>query len=195
MASPLRQTRFLLSETDHRRLPACDAEVVFVGRSNVGKSSLINALCDHAQLARVSRTPGRTRGINVFEAKPGRWLIDLPGYGFAVGALREREYWQTMISSYLRDRTTVSAVYLLIDAKIGPTALDVEMATWLARVGREMRFVATKADQVKPSIRNARRREVSFALGVHEDEVAWVSSTKKAGLDPLRAMIAAELGL
>ena len=93
----LHQATYLLTEADPNRLTRAVAEVAFVGRSNVGKSSLLNALCGQKGLARVSQTPGRTRTINVFAVKPERWLVDLPGYGFAVGPDAEKRKWKEMI--------------------------------------------------------------------------------------------------
>jgi GTP-binding protein len=92
MSLTLNKTTYWRSETSADRLPEAMAEVTFVGRSNAGKSSLICALCENSQLARISKRPGRTRAINIFEATRGRWLVDLPGYGFAEGPERERNY-------------------------------------------------------------------------------------------------------
>src|ERR1700759_4769637 len=113
MNSALRNAHFLMAETAHDRLPLSEAEVSFIGRSNVGKSSLICAITQNSKLARVSKTPGLTRGINIFETKPGRWLVDLPGYGYAVGSERQRDYWPEMIGRYLAERAAMKRVYVL----------------------------------------------------------------------------------
>src|SRR5262245_66601207 len=97
MAQPFQTLRFLQSAARASDLPPSRAEVAFVGRSNVGKSSLLNAVTMHRQLAKVSRTPGRTQLINVFDAGEGRWIVDLPGYGFASAPARVRSSWQAMI--------------------------------------------------------------------------------------------------
>jgi ribosome biogenesis GTP-binding protein YsxC/EngB len=119
MKEPLRQTKFLIAETDPMRVYPAQAEVALVGRSNVGKSSTLCALCDNKTLARVSKMPGRTRGINVFEAVKGRWIVDLPGYGFAMGPQKEREYWPKMIGNYLSGRKSMALVLVLVDGELG----------------------------------------------------------------------------
>src|SRR4051794_18353285 len=122
---------YLLTEVDPARVPLCVAEAAFVGRSNVGKSSLLNALCGgRKNLARVSQTPGRTRTINVFAAGD-LWLVDLPGYGYAVGPESERKAWRGMIEGYLTSRVSLRCVYALVDAEVGPTALDLQLLEWM----------------------------------------------------------------
>jgi len=194
MLQLLRDTRFLVSAPDAKQLGASHAEVALVGRSNVGKSSLLNALTS-PQLARVSRTPGRTRLINVFLAGPDRWIVDLPGYGYAAGPRAELDAWQAMVEGYLLGRTTLRMVFVLVDAEVGPTKLDLQMVDWLHHVRLPQRIVATKADQVKPGRQVARRREVAAALGLSPDAVAWVSSKKGKGLSGLRNEMAALLEL
>jgi len=191
----LRHARFLVSAPDARQLGACYAEVALVGRSNVGKSSLLNALTSQPQLARISRTPGRTRLINVFLAGPDRWIVDLPGYGYAAGPRAESDTWQDMIEGYLLGRPTLRVVYVLVDAEVGPTALDLQMLGWLRHVRLPHRIVAAKADQVKPGRQVARRRDVAAALGLDPDAIAWVSSKKGKGLTELRNELAALLEL
>jgi GTP-binding protein len=180
--------KYLKSETDPSRLGACAAEVAFVGRSNVGKSSLLNAVC-RRDLARVSSTPGRTRTINVFAAAADRWLVDLPGYGFAAGPEAEREAWAGMIEGYLSGRPSLRMVFSLIDAKVGPTKLDLRMLDWLEAADLPWCVVATKSDQVKPSRSAAQRRDVAHALGLQPGEVGWVSSLKGDGVRELRGAV------
>lgn len=190
----LDKVRFLLSETDPKKLGPSEAEVAFVGRSNSGKSTMLNALC-RANLARASSTPGRTRTINVFEAAPGRRLVDLPGYGFAAGPEASRAGWGPMIEGYLRGAPALKAVFTLVDADLGPTKLDHEMLRWLQAEGLPWRVVATKADRVKPSRALARRREVAQACGVAFEAMAWVSSKEGTGIVELRLEAARVLGL
>ena len=195
MLHRLQHVRFFVSAPDAKQLGACHAEVALVGRSNVGKSSLLNALTKQHQLARVSRTPGRTRLINVFLTGPDRWIVDLPGYGHAAGPKAESDAWGAMIEGYLLGRPTLRMVFVLVDAEVGPTTLDLQMLNWLRHVHLPHRIVATKADQVKPSRQAARRREVATALGLAPDAVAWVSSKKGKGLTALRNEMAALLEL
>lgn len=192
MGDMLDGIKFLKSETDPSRLGPCAAEVAFVGRSNVGKSSLLNAVC-RRDLARVSNTPGRTRTINVFAAAADRWLVDLPGYGFASGPEAERQTWAGMIEGYLSGRPSLRMVFSLIDAKVGPTKLDLQMLDWLEAANLPWCVVATKADQVKPSRAAVHRREVSHALGLQQDEVGWVSALKGDGVRELRGAVCALL--
>lgn len=184
---------FLLSETDPRKLGSCAAEVTFVGRSNVGKSTLINGVCRKI-LARVSNTPGRTRTINVFQAGGGRWIVDLPGYGFAGGDPNEVETWKAMLEGYLTSRPTMRMIFVLIDAKVGPTKLDLMMLKWLESKDLPWRAVATKADQVKSSRRLAQRKDVAHAVGLQAEDIAWVSSKEGFGMRELRGEVSALLG-
>ncbi|MBS1766981.1 MAG: ribosome biogenesis GTP-binding protein YsxC, partial [Acidobacteria bacterium] len=173
----------------------CHAEVAFVGRSNVGKSSLLNALANHRQLARVSKTPGRTRLINVFQTGPDRWVVDLPGYGFATGPASEKAKWEEMIGGYLTGRPSLRMVFVLVDAEVGPTKLDLQTIGWLQSEDLPVRVVATKSDKVKPSRALAQRRDVAKALNLLPEDIAWVSSDKGLGIQDLRREVAGLLEL
>jgi GTP-binding protein len=193
--------RFLSSAAKASQLPAAEIELAVVGRSNVGKSSLLNALANRKDLARTSKTPGATRLINVFELRasdndpPGRWLVDLPGYGYAKVSENERRRWQTMIEGYLVDRETLAGVLLLVDAEIGPTKADLQTVEWLRHIGRDFRVVATKVDKVGPSRRETRRRDLTTRLELARSDVSWVSAHKGIGLTELRALVAERLTL
>ena len=186
MGEFLRRTEYLLSETDPRRLGPAKAEVAFIGRSNVGKSSFLNALCQRRGLAIVSKTPGRTRAINVFAVDRQRWLVDLPGYGYASGPAASRAGWPAMIEGYLTSRPSLRAIFMLIDCKVGPTALDQQTRLWLKAHDLPYRLIANKLDQVKPSRRLAQQRSIAQALESTVADIAWVSASEGLGMAPLR---------
>ncbi|MCR4294307.1 MAG: ribosome biogenesis GTP-binding protein YihA/YsxC, partial [Elusimicrobia bacterium] len=146
-------------------------------------------------LARTSNTPGRTRTINVYEAAPQRRIVDLPGYGFATGPASSREGWGAMIEGYLMGSKTLAAIFVLVDAKLGPTKLDVEMLNWLQAERLPLRVVATKVDQVKSSRAFVRRREVAQLVGLTPEALAWVSSQEGTGVGELRNEIAKLIGV
>lgn len=184
-ASPL-QLRFVKSATRLDDLPPSPAEIAFAGRSNVGKSSLINALARRKQLARVSNTPGRTQLLNLFELPSGATVVDLPGYGYAKVPGREKAKWQPMIEGYLTGRDSLRLLAVLVDGEIGPTPLDQQMLAWLRDQQIPHLVVATKADKVRPSKREGRRQQVAAACRLDEGDVLWVSSATSAGIDELR---------
>lgn len=183
---------FLLSETDPARLGPSSGEVAFVGRSNAGKSALLNALFLKG-LARVSGAPGCTRTINVYQVAPGRWLVDLPGYGFAAGSAESRAGWGAMIEGYLTGRESLRMVFVLVDARVGPTKLDLLMLRWLQTQGLPWRVVAAKSDQVKGTHLQARKRAVAEAAGVMAESLAWVSALDGRGVRELRREVSALL--
>lgn len=180
-----------LAATDHvAKLPASRAEVAFIGRSNVGKSSLLNAIATKKALAPVSKTPGRTQTLGCFAlGKTGATLVDCPGYGYAKAPKAVREAWLPMISSYLLERQQLVMVMLLVDGEIGPTAHDLHMLGWLRENELPHTVIATKHDKVKPSKRHARERDLAASCKLTPAEVLWVSATKENGLGPLRARI------
>lgn len=188
---------FVRSYVDIDALPFVNAEVALVGRSNVGKSSLLNALAQHKNLAKTSKTPGATRLMNAFELAPensGRWVMDLPGYGFARVSKAEQQKWATMLSAYIEERENLVSVILLIDGAVGPTPLDLQTVEWLHSLDRPITYVATKADKVKSSKSKKRRTELTEKLGVAKADVTWVSAEKGTGIPELRQAIRNLLG-
>ena len=188
MPGPL-QLEFVKSAQKLSELPLSTAEVAFVGRSNVGKSSLINALANRKQLAKVSNTPGRTQLINLFSLRGGGTVVDLPGYGFAKVPERERVKWQPMIEGYLLGRESLRALLLLLDGEIGPTKLDLQMIDWLNANEVPAILVATKLDKVRPSKLAGRKQQLAKACEVAERDVLWVSASKGTGIDQLRSVV------
>lgn len=146
MTSP----KFLLFDPTGEGWPKVDLpQVAFAGRSNVGKSSLLNALVGHSRLARTGKTPGRTRGIAFFEVDGRFAFADLPGYGYAKVSRGEREEWKRLVETYLASCRRLRKVYLLVDLRRGPEEEERMLAAYLAAHGVPYRFVATKADKVK----------------------------------------------
>ena len=184
---------FVQSATRTHQLPDSPAEVAFVGRSNVGKSSLINALANQRQLARVSNTPGRTQLINVFREQGGGTLVDLPGYGFAKVPGRVRKDWPEMIEGYLLDREPLVMVFVLVDGEIGPTPLDVQMLDWLRESAVPHTVVATKTDKIRSSHRQKRRRELAAGCDLEPGDIVWVSAAKGVNIDQLRSLVLGHL--
>jgi GTP-binding protein len=181
--------RFVRSAGSLDQLPPSDAEVAVVGRSNVGKSSLVNALANRKDLAHVSKTPGRTQLINLFSVASGGTLVDLPGYGYAAVPGRVKAAWGRMIEGYLLGRGALTMVMVLVDGEIGPTPLDLQMLGWLRANEVPHTVVATKADKVKAASRPRRRAELAAACGLEPGDVVWVSATKGTNLDLLRDLV------
>lgn len=189
--------RFVSSATRTEQLPDSDVEVAFVGRSNVGKSALINALANQRQLARVSNTPGRTQLINLFELADGAagtaTVVDLPGYGYAKVPQRIRRDWAPMIEGYLLERDPLVMVFVLVDGEIGPTALDAQMLEWLRDNEVPHTVVATKSDKVKSSKKRTRKRDLAAACQLEVGDVMWVSAANNLNIDELRALVLTHL--
>ncbi len=193
MKVKVNEARFLVSAADERHWPAERVpEVAFAGRSNVGKSSLINCLVGGKTLARVSSTPGRTRTVNFLDLYLAKGLplkrlrfVDLPGYGFAKVAQKERRRWGPMVESYLTGREDLALVVLIVDSRRPPTTLDEAMAAWLNEIGRHWVCVATKSDKLPKTKRRAATTRVERALGIPPGQVICFSAEKGAGRDDL----------
>jgi len=164
-----------------------------VGRSNVGKSSLINALANRKDLALVSKSPGRTQLLNLFEVAGGGSLVDLPGYGYAAVPGRVRSTWGRMITGYLLGRDGLVMVMVLVDGEIGPTPLDLRMLDWLRSHELPFAVVATKQDKVRPARRFKRKAELAEGCRLPAGDVLWVSAAKGTGIDAARGRVHAWL--
>ncbi len=161
-------------------------EIAFAGRSNVGKSSLINSLLNRKNLARTSSSPGKTVTINFYIINEMFYLVDLPGYGYAKASLQERAKWGKMIEKYLSTRDVLRAVVLLVDIRHAPTKDDVMMYEWIVANGLKPIIVATKLDKIKRSQKDKNLKIVRETLGAEKDvKIVPYSSETKAGRDEL----------
>jgi GTP-binding protein len=187
------ETVFVKGVVEMAGLPPADRlEVCFAGRSNVGKSSLINALTGRRSLARASNTPGRTQEINFFE-RGDIYLVDLPGYGFAKAPLATVEKWQRLLKSYLSGRQTLRRAFVLIDTRHGIKAVDEEILTLLDGAAVPFQVVMTKADKVSEKAQPEVLAQVRAGLQKHPaayPELVLTSSEKGDGIATLRALIA-----
>lgn len=182
------QARFLISAASLQQLPPdIGAEVAFVGRSNAGKSSALNVLTQQKSLARVSKTPGRTRLINVFTLDANRRLIDLPGYGYAKVALQIKEEWQKLLSSYLKSRSCLKGVVLLMDIRHPLTEFDKNMIEWAIRFKLAVHILLTKADKLSRSQILQTTAQVEKNLANYEGKLSLqvFSALNKTGLSGL----------
>lgn len=172
--------------------PADRMEVCFAGRSNVGKSSLINALTGTRGLARASNTPGRTQEINYFTQGPDHYLVDLPGYGYANAPLPVVEKWQRLLKQYLSGRQTLRRAFVLIDGRHGVKPVDEEIMSLLDSSAVTFQCVLTKMDKVKDKDRDAMLDQVRSKLASHPaayPEMVVTSSEKGDGIATLRSII------
>ena len=175
--APLRilDARYVATATDVAGLPPpAFAEVAFAGRSNVGKSSLVNCLVERRKLVRTSSTPGATRGLSIFRVdlegadavRATVDFVDLPGYGFALRSKKERKSWGPMIEGFLEQRVGLRGVVLLVDARRGLDDDDVQLAEYLAHIGRPLVLVATKIDKLAKSERKPQLERLARSAGV-----------------------------
>ncbi len=167
----LTSAEFVGSATGPRDFPRDrQPEIAFAGRSNVGKSSLLNRLLGRRRLARVSRTPGRTQTINFYWINGAFYFVDLPGYGYAKVAERMRRSWAPMVEGYLRTRAVLRAVVMIVDARHPPSPLDQEMRAWLQAARIPHLVVLTKVDKVKRGARRRAREGSAAVLGMRDPE-------------------------
>jgi len=189
-----RETEFLKGVVAMSGLPPSDRiEVCFAGRSNVGKSSLINALTGRKNLARASNTPGRTQEINFFTAQESHYLVDLPGYGFANAPVAVVEKWQALLKRYLSGRPSLRRAFVLIDHRHGIKKVDQDILKLLDSSAVTFQCVVTKADKVKESDRDPILKQIRTALSKHPaayPEIIVTSSEKGWGIETLRSTIA-----
>ena len=191
-SNPFRAAQFATSAPDSRRLPAdTGAEIAFAGRSNAGKSSALNAICDQAGLARTSKTPGRTQLLNVFALDEARRLIDRPGYGYAKVPTAMREKWRAAIDEYLRERESLCGVVLIMDSRHPLKDFDKQMLGYCREIGLACHVLLTKSDKLS-------RSEATRTLAAVRAECAkqgWTATAQlfsalaKTGLDEARTVL------
>ena len=167
-------------------------EIAFAGRSNVGKSSLVNALTGRKTLARMSHTPGRTQQLNFFNLGDALYIVDMPGYGYAKVSKKQIKEWNFLIRDYLRGRPTLRCVFILVDARHGLKDSDRDIMKMLDEAAVSYRIVLTKADKTKRAARDALLADILAELKKHGaalDQVLFTSAHKETGIEDLRATI------
>ncbi len=185
--------QFVAGTATLERLPVPDLpEVAFAGRSNVGKSSLINALTGRNALARTSNTPGRTQQLNFFNLGRRLMLVDLPGYGYAQAPKDQVAVWNRLVNDYLRGRTVLKRCYVLIDSRHGLKTVDEEVMSMLDKAAVPYQLVLTKADKIKPSALESMRGQVLAGISrrpAAHPEILATSSESGLGIAELRAVL------
>ena len=183
----IKQSEFIISAVKRAQYPTDNRnEIAFVGRSNVGKSSIINALTNRRHLAKVSQTPGKTRLINFFLIYNDFYLVDLPGYGYAKVSKKEKESWGKTIETYLNGREELKRVILLVDSRHKPTADDITMNEWIRHYGYDVVVIATKSDKLSNNELKKSEKIIKEALKLtKEDKLYFFSSVNKKGSEEL----------
>ena len=187
------QAKFFTTVNHLRDLPLHGGrEVAFVGRSNAGKSSAINTLANHTRLAFTSKTPGRTQHINYFELGEGRFLVDLPGYGYAKVPPESKKHWEALLSKYLLTRETLVGLVIIMDARHPFTELDEAMLDWFAPTGKPVHILLTKSDKLSRQQATLTLNRVKSHAAEHFPHCSaqLFSSLKKQGTEEAEAIIA-----
>jgi len=178
----IHSAEFVISNTDFRKCPSSkQPEFAFIGRSNVGKSSLINMLTNHKNLAKTSSTPGKTQTINHFHINESWYLVDLPGYGYATISLKVKEGWSKMIEDYLLNRENLFCTFVLIDSRLKPQKIDMEFITWIGEQGLPIALLFTKSDKLKRGELARSKKNYADALAEVWEELPtfFVTSAEK----------------
>ena len=184
---------FVLGVADLVQLPDSDRpEVAFAGRSNVGKSSLINALTGRKNLARTSNTPGRTQQLNFFDLGGIFYLVDIPGYGYAKVSKAQKNDWNKVLRNYLRGRANLRCVFVLVDGRHGIKENDIEIMKMLDEVAAPYRVILTKTDKVKDEVLRERKEKTEELLKKHPaayPQIMFTSAEKRYGLNELQEQV------
>jgi len=189
----IQYANFVSSHTNISQCPVADKpEFAFIGRSNVGKSTLINMLTGRNKLARVSQTPGKTQLINYFKINETWYLVDLPGYGYAKVSKTSRAKWQKMIRTYLIKRMNLQCTFVLIDSRVPPQKIDIDFINWLGEMLIPFVIVYTKTDKLKPEEIEENIEKIETAIKEHWDALPQrfqTSSINKTGRDEILSFI------
>ncbi|NRT33727.1 GTP-binding protein [Clostridium beijerinckii] len=183
----IKKSDFITSAVKKNQYPIDNrVEVAFVGRSNVGKSSLINSLTNRKKLAKVSQTPGKTRLVNFFLINDDFYLVDLPGYGYAKVSKAEKDSWGKTVEMYLTGREQLQRVVLLVDSRHKPTGDDIMMHEWIKHFGYDVIVVATKSDKLTRNELKKNEKVIKETLKLNpDDKLYFFSSLNKDGKDEL----------
>lgn len=189
----IKTAKFVISNTNYKSCPTPNIpEYAFIGRSNVGKSSLINAFCNNKNLAKTSSKPGKTQLINHFLINESWYLVDLPGYGFAKTSKKKRAEFHNMINNYLLNRSNLMCLFVLIDSRHNPQAIDQEFIEWLATKGIPFTMIFTKADKIgKTTLKeNIRGYRLEMLNRWQELPLMFITSAeKKTGIEEITTYI------
>jgi GTP-binding protein len=190
------QFNFLLSAHTLQQLPQdCGVEVAFAGRSNAGKSSVINSITGKKSLARISKTPGRTRLLNFFEYHDEIRLVDLPGYGFAKVPAEVKQHWVKLINGYLESRTSLKGIILIMDVRHPLSAFDVQMLSWCQVVELPVHILLNKSDKLSHGAALNTLRKVQDELVSGSHSIQLFSSLKRTGIEEVRILLNDWLGV
>ncbi|EJO5348417.1 YihA family ribosome biogenesis GTP-binding protein [Clostridium botulinum] len=187
MQKEIKKAEFVISAVKKHQYPDDGRpEIAFVGRSNVGKSTLINTLTNRRKLVKVSSTPGKTRLINFFLINDNMYFVDLPGYGYAKVSKREKENWGYIMEQYLVERQQLKKIVLLVDSRHKPTADDINMYNWIKHYNYEVLVVGTKLDKLKRNDINKNKKIIKDTLNMDKDDkILLISSLSKEGKEDI----------
>ncbi len=194
----LHNARYEVTAVNPEQYPEHDMpEVAFIGRSNVGKSSIINCLLNRRNLARVGGTPGKTRVINFYNIDDTIYLVDLPGYGYAKVSKQEKASWGKLADTYLTSRKNLKLLVLLLDIRHKPTQDDMTMKSWISASGIPYIVAATKADKLSRPAVMTRKKDIAAVLSIPADSIIPFSSTRRTGreelLETIQKLLKAEI--
>ena len=185
--------KFFTTVNHLKDLPDTGAEIAFVGRSNAGKSSAINTLCNHVRLAYVSKTPGRTQHINFFELANGEFMVDLPGYGYAEVPEAVRRHWVELLGDYLQTRRQLIGLFLIMDCRHPLKPLDIRMLDFFAQTGRPVHILLSKADKLSKNDQiktlSSVKKSLKPFMERQEVSVQLFSSLKKQGIEEVNEVV------